>query len=269
MARKSITRICPQCRNEFQVYPSRIKAGKGLFCSAKCYHLSTRKYRICQWCGNTYKPTGAKKYCSYKCSHAADTLDLTGQVFGRLRVIGPAERTRNNETAWYCQCSCGNVCIKPTRSLRVNNIRSCGCLKRENKANWKHGQRRNPIYKCWHSMIQRCTNPNNSSYADYGGRGITVCERWQHFMNFYADMGERPLNMTLDRVDNNGPYSPENCRWATTSEQSRNTRHTRMITFNGRTQCLQDWATEIGISHATIASRLKRGKTVGEALGLA
>jgi len=116
-------------------------------------------------------------------------------------------------------------------------------------------------------MFQRCYNPNGTKYADYGGRGITVCDRWLKFENFYADMGDRPEGMEIDRFpDNDGNYEPGNCRWATRPEQMRNTRANRMITFQGRTQCLTDWANEIGVGCSTICTRLARGWSLERAL---
>jgi hypothetical protein len=119
----------------------------------------------------------------------------------------------------------------------------------------------------WQNMRARCTNPNNPRYADYGGRGIHVCERWNDYANFLADMGRRPgRGYSIERIDNDGPYSPENCRWATNLEQRRNTRQTRTLTFNGKTQCLTDWAAETGISIDGLRARLKAGLSVEEAL---
>ena len=115
-------------------------------------------------------------------------------------------------------------------------------------------------------MRQRCENPGSTQWPHYGGRGITVCARWQDFANFFADMGERPANCTLDRIDNDGPYSPENCRWATQKEQTNNRRRNRMITFGGETKTLQQWAERTGINHSTILMRFKLGWPVERAL---
>jgi hypothetical protein len=123
-------------------------------------------------------------------------------------------------------------------------------------------------YRCWANMIQRCTNPRRALYRTYGGRGITVCERWRRFENFLADMGEQPTEMSLDRIDNNGNYEPGNCRWATRAEQSRNTSRNRMLTFNGVTQCAADWAAAVGIPWPTIHRRLKDGWPIERVLTL-
>jgi hypothetical protein len=130
-----------------------------------------------------------------------------------------------------------------------------------------HGRTNTSAYWRWRAMIQRCTNPKNSQWTSYGGRGIAVCERWRTFENFYADMGDPPPGMSLDRIDVNGNYEPSNCRWATFSRQARNLRKTPMLTFNGETLPLIDWAERLGINFRTLHSRLKkRGWTVERTL---
>ena len=125
----------------------------------------------------------------------------------------------------------------------------------------------NKLYQTWIKMKARCHNHKSSSYHNYGGRGIKVCDRWlKSFENFYEDMGDRPEGMTLDRIDNDGDYSPENCRWATSSEQARNTRNTKWYTINGVEMCLTDWCKHYGIHITTVRSRLMRGETITEAL---
>lgn len=114
-------------------------------------------------------------------------------------------------------------------------------------------------YQSWADMRQRCLNPEHSQFSDYGGRGISICERWKDYDAFYEDMGPRPTKMTLERIDNNQGYSPFNCRWATQPEQKRNTRRSRQITISGRTQAMEDWAAEIGIDPTTMAYRLRKG----------
>lgn len=123
------------------------------------------------------------------------------------------------------------------------------------------------IHQIWDAMIQRCTNKNTTGYKYYGARGITVCDRWRDFQLFYADMGEPPEGMSIDRIDNDGDYSPENCRWATKTEQARNTRRNHRISYNGRTQTLEEWAIETNQKANTILTRIRRDWPIGEALG--
>lgn len=125
----------------------------------------------------------------------------------------------------------------------------------KNNGNYKHGKRHSSVYIRWHSMRSRCNNPNKSSYRHYGGRGIKVCERWQKFENFYADMGDPPPGMTLERVNVNGDYCPENCKWATQKAQCNNQRHVKKITFNGKTLTISEWAEETGFPYTALNMR--------------
>lgn len=190
---------------------------------------------------------------------------LHGQKFGRLQVIIPAPNHKGR-TAWKCRCSCGNVCIVLTERLRAGITKSCGCLQLQKRkmGNPIHGGRHTKAYRVWENIKTRCNNPNNSSYAHYGGRGIQVCKEWGNFPNFLADMGQPPDGKTLDRIDVNKGYYKENCRWVTKSTQCRNTRWNRMIEWRGETKCLADWADDIGIPYHIFQKRYYKGKTMDE-----
>lgn len=201
-----------------------------------------------------------------------------GTRFGRLIVLRQAPvKVRSNGTArqYVCLCDCGTEKIIASASLRAGLTNSCGCMHKEQLANrmTTHGHTKGggpwpPEYRCWHTMKQRCCNPNNPKYADYGGRGITVCDQWKDsFENFLSDIGTKPsARHSIGRINNDGPYSPENCRWETPAEQSNNTRRNHLVTYNNRTQNLNQWAEETGIPYITLLMRLKRGWGVELAL---
>ena len=187
----------------------------------------------------------------------ANKLDLTDQRFGHLLVIGEGDLDTRFDTSWECVCDCGVTKSVNTQALRRGRTLSCGCHRQ--RLATRHGMSESRIYKAWHQMNRRCSNPKDAGWSWYGGRGIIVCERWKKFENFYADMGDPSSGETLDRIDNDGNYEPGNCRWATLYEQSRNKRSNVMVTIGDRTQCLEDWSRESGIARDTLSARLKRG----------
>ena len=207
----------------------------------------------------------------------AGTEDLTGQIIGRWTVLRFAGSVKG-ATYWTCQCSCPKRTIRDVsgQSLRraregkKNGSMSCRCLQREvqRALQTTHNMSESPEFWHWTYMLGRCLNPNDTNYPFYGGRGITVCDRWRtSFEAFYADMGPRPSNNhSLDRYpDPNGPYAPGNTRWATRHEQSRNRRHHRMITYHDETLCLMDWAIKLDKPYNTLYSRLSRNWSVERA----
>lgn len=192
---------------------------------------------------------------------------LAGQVFGRLTVQGRSG-TKNGRAAWLCECQCGNTVEVVSHALTSGHTTSCGCWRDERNRSTPlaHGHSRratkvSTTYKSWQNMLARCNNPNVRSFKDYGGRGITICAGWYCFENFLADMGERPAGMTLERIDNAGNYEPGNCRWASRSEQNRNTRTNSIVVFQGRRITQAEFAAEIGISQSTVSYRLRNGWT--------
>lgn len=187
--------------------------------------------------------------------------DLTGLVFGRLTVISYAFQNGGN-FYWNCVCSCGIVCTRVGSNLKRNS-KSCGCLARElTKArNTTHGESHTREFAAWTRMKSRCYNSNNQKvYKNYGGRGITVCDRWLHsYENFLSDMGRMTAEKyTLERVDSNGNYEPGNCKWATMYEQQNNRRDNVRITHEGRTQNLSQWCREFGLNFWTVNRRINK-----------
>ena len=155
-------------------------------------------------------------------------LDLTGKKFGRLTVLRKDGRDRHGMRLWECACDCGKIIKTRKGALTSGRSKSCGCFNIEGRIQraTKHGMHLSPEYTAWRHMIDRCKNIKNKHFDDYGGRGITVCERWHNsFENFYADMGPRPSQKhSIDRIDNNCGYEPSNCRWATATTQALNKR---------------------------------------------
>lgn len=203
-------------------------------------------------------------------------IDITGRTFGRLTVVRRVANSSLGQTRWHCECQCGGNGIFTSYGLTRGESTSCGCWKSEkiSQARTKHGyHKRNvpimPEYNIWKCIRQRCLNPKNSNFHNYGGRGVAICERWDSFENFFADMGLRPtIISTIERRDVNGPYSPENCIWLRKGLQSRNTRRNRLLTLNGQTKLLCEWAEETNIGYVTILMRLKAGWSIEDALTL-
>lgn len=171
---------------------------------------------------------------------------------------------------YLCKCECGEFTLKSAAQLRSGKSRSCGCLSAEisSVGNRVHGQRKESEYKCWVSMKQRCLNPKNRSFKDYGSRGIVICKRWMTFANFFRDMGRRPdRSFTLERNDNALGYNPKNCRWATKRDQSLNRRSSVIITAFGETKHLVDWTRDprLACRPATFEKRIYAGWSMEKA----
>ena len=201
-------------------------------------------------------------------------MDLTGQTFGRLTVVEFSHKGKHGHSCWKCQCSCGNIIVVQYGNIKKGTTKSCGCLKKEFLT--KHGMAKTRFYKSWKSMKIRCLNKNREYYKYYGGRGITVCEEWLDFNNFKNDMYESYLGhvkdfgekqTTLDRIDNNGNYCKENCKWSTYKEQIANQRDKftqkwfRAISPSGEEFVLnnqREFARENGLNQRHISSCLNR-----------
>ena len=196
--------------------------------------------------------------------------DLVGQRFGRLVVL-ERSGTQCGSAMWLCKCDCGNMVVSNGHNLRRGVTKSCGCNKSEatRKIVTTHGQSKTRLYRTWTGMKQRCSNPNRKAYKDYGGRGIVVCEEWNNSFEAFYDWAINSGysdNLTIDRIDNDGSYCPENCRWVSRTEQANNKSTNNYITVNGETHTKAEWTKITGVSRATIDGRLKRGWTIEEAL---
>ena len=191
---------------------------------------------------------------------------FVGKRFGALTVM------RVNGTRFYtaeaaCECDCGNSASVPLTRLMYGHTKSCGCYR--NGLLLKHGQSKTRLYRIWTEMVYRCNNPNNASYSRYGGRGIRVCDDWLNFLSFWqwSLANGYSYDLSIDRIDNDGNYCPENCRWADNETQMNNQRRTHYLTHNGKTQSMAQWSRESGIPYSILDGRInKLGWTAAEAL---
>ena len=200
------------------------------------------------------------------------TINMKDRIFNYLKVVERAGNTKSGEAMWLCECICGKKKILPGSKVRNGEIKSCGCMKTElsGKKNRKHGMRKTRLYRIWQGMIQRTTNKSNTEYCDYGGRGIEVCTEWRSdfesfrkwsYENGYSD------NLTIDRIENEKGYSPENCRWITQKDNCRNKRNNHCLTYKGETKTIAEWAEITGIGKATLRHRIvKMGWSAEKAL---
>lgn len=240
---------------------------------------------LCQCtCGNETVVMGQRlingktKSCGcLRGEHFQKYEDISGKKFNMLTVIEPVRimdnRNRKNGTIkWNCLCECGNTTILTKYLITSGTVKSCGCYKTQKMKNGelhlKHGYAKTRIYRIWNLMKERCKNKNNPSFMNYGGRGITLCKEWESFDPFckWAMSHGYSDKLSIDRIDVNGDYCPENCRWATAKEQSRNKRTNREIEYNGKTMLLKDWANELNISSSTILSRISKGLPIEKIL---
>ena len=196
---------------------------------------------------------------------AYNFIDITGNRYGRLTVLHRSDHVNKagKRTHWVCLCDCKTVTSVCRSSLVRGATKSCGCFRREfiTKAKHIHGLSQTPLHGLWRGMIERCHGSGGSSFSNYGGRGIQVCDRWRYsFLSFLSDMGERPgPEYSIDRINNSGHYSPENCRWVTRLAQSNNRRSNVVITYEGKTMTAAQWSRVTGVKSATICWRIRNG----------
>lgn len=200
-------------------------------------------------------------------------IDMSGSTFGRLTVIDLDTSNKSVRVKWNCVCACGTTKSIEGAALRRGATVSCGCfgIEQASKKITTHGHSRaggpkQATYKIWTSMLQRCNNPKSQKFKRYGGRGIRVSHEWHLFANFISDLGERPDGFSLDRIDNNGNYCKENCRWASPITQSHNRENNRMINFRGESMCISEWARHTGLSVPTLTGRINAGWDIERAL---
>lgn len=190
--------------------------------------------------------------------------DIVGQRFGMVIVLESAGSNSSGRALWLCRCDCGTGKVMRGDVLRGGVSRSCGCSPL--KKTRTHGMCGTRVYRIWKGVVRRTTKPNDHKYAIYGGRGITLHAPWLKFENFLADMSEPGIGESIDRIDPDGPYSPDNCRWATDSEQRRNQRRSVQLTWHGRTLVVADWAALLGLRRNTLGRRIAAGWPVERAL---
>lgn len=205
------------------------------------------------------------------------TKDIKGKKYKSLTVLNITDKRIGGSVAWECICECGNKVLVSSGNLNSGHTSSCGCHKKMtssklcSKLFTKHGHAKSDkisgTYNSWKKMLDRCNNPKNNYYKNYGGRGISVCKEWYDFNVFLADMGERPIGKTIDRIDNNGNYEPLNCRWATNYEQHNNKSNNHIITYDCMNLTISQLANKTGINRGKLYRRINRlGLSVEKAI---
>jgi len=191
-------------------------------------------------------------------------INLSNKRFGQLTVLHDAGKDKRGEYKWLCRCDCGNETIVYGSHLRRGDTVSCGCVMRT--SNRTHGESKTRLYKIWQHMKGRCDNCNSDNYKYYGGRGVTYCEEWKTYKPFkeWALKNGYKEDLSIDRIDFNGNYTPDNCRWITMEEQHKNCRKCILLTHNGETHTLRDWAKQLGINPNTLSDRYRKGVNIFE-----
>jgi hypothetical protein len=252
----AIPRIC--------VAPDCIKNAEGKYCPMHRARLRR---------GGTLEPRQPRKSLTEllggRLTFGDWTILAEGQPYERPTADGSKHPDGTQRTA-LCRCLCGTVRTIPVHTLKRGDSNHCGCMMGQITAtrNTTHGMSYTPEHRCWAKLKERCLNPNGKDWPNYGGRGITVCERWREsFEAFYADMGPRPEGHSIDRIDHDGNYEPDNCRWATDREQAQNKRVTRFVLLNGEEVALREACRRLGLAdrYKAIWQRMKRGQSFEEA----
>lgn len=248
--------------------------GKLIVVSRADDYIKPNGTKIIQWkcvcdCGNEvvvrgeYLRSGDTKSCGCLTSE-----NLVGMKFGRLTVMDrESPKSKKAKGLWVCKCECGNVIKVNTSDLKSGNTTSCGCKRKETlrQLRTKHGESNTRLYNVWSDMKKRCYNTKNVDYKNYGGRGITVCDEWMDFQNFYEwaiangyDETAPRGQCTIDRIDVDGCYEPENCRWVDRYIQMNNKRNNRILTYNGESHTLAEWCEIVNIPYSCLKSRLNK-----------
>ena len=248
--------------------------GKLMVVSRADDYIKPNGNKIIQWrcvcdCGNEvvvrgeYLRSGDTKSCGCLTSE-----NLVGMKFGRLTVMDrESPKSKKTKGLWVCKCECGNVIKVNTSDLKSGNTTSCGCKRKETlrQLRTKHGESNTRLYNVWSDMKKRCYNTKNVDYKNYGGRGITVCDEWMDFQNFYEwaiangyDETAPRGQCTIDRIDVDGCYEPENCRWVDRYIQMNNKRNNRILTYNGESHTLAEWCEIVNVPYSCLKSRLNK-----------
>lgn len=203
-----------------------------------------------------------------------NVIDMTGQHYGRYTVLEYIGQNKDHKAVWKCRCECGTIKNVSGKDLRSGNTKSCGCYNRDkamqNPALWKpkHGLSKHPLHQIWRNIKTRCGNKKSKEYKYYGGRGIKICDAWKDFQAFYdwAIKNGYHKDLSIDRIDTNGDYCPENCRWVSMKVQQNNRRNNKLLTINGETRTMSEWSDFYGVKYTVVKSRILNGWDAIDAL---